>query len=412
MPCTCARRLFTPGDFTTLRALARLATIALIGSSILAGCFAQTTAPASTPAISQTKTVGQRLAEDLQWSQAEREARFAHMDRLFPVNRIAHGAKVYPLPNGKPLTLSVNGESLQALMQRDRLAGVLVLQDGKVRLESYALGADRSTRWTSFSMTKSVTSTLVGIALRDGSIHGVDDPVTQYLPEMRGSAYDGVTIRQLLTMTSGVRWVEDYDAPDSDNVRLYSTPVQRGKDTVTEYMRHLPRESAPGTHWVYKTGETDLTGALVRRATGQSLSQLVQQRIWQRFGMESDAYWIAENGKEYGGSGISATLRDWGRLGELVRLGGKGIATEGWFVDATRTQQPIGQAGRGYGYQWWTYDDGSYAALGIFGQSMLIDPARKLVIVTLGAWPKASSANLVADRTALWQAARAACDQK
>ena len=379
-----------------------------VGTGLVAACLSQQTnaAPASSPL--QGKTVGQRLADDLLWTQAEREDRFAHMDRLFPVNRIAHGPKVYPLSPGKPLTLTINGDSLQALMQRDRLAGVLVLQDGKVRLESYALGADRSTHWTSFSMTKSITSTLVGTALHDGSIHGIDDPVTQYLPEMRGSAYDGVTIRQLLTMTSGVRWVEDYDAPVSDNVRLYSTPVQPGKDTVTEYMRKLPRESAPGTHWVYKTGETDLTGALVRRATGKSLSQLVQQNIWQRFGMESDAYWIAEDGKEYGGSGISATLRDWGRFGELVRLGGKGVVSDTWFTEATRTQQPIGEAGRGYGYQWWTYNDGSYAALGIFGQSMLIDPTRKLVIVTQGAWPKASSAALIADRNALWQMLRTA----
>ena len=341
------------------------------------------------------------------------------MDRLFPTNRIAHSPHPFLLPPGKRIALQVQGQPLQAFMQRDRLAGVLVLQDGRIRLEQYGLHADRSTRWTSFSMTKSVTSTLVGAALRDGHIRSLDDPVTAYLPQMRGSAYDGVTIRQLLTMTSGVRWVENYTAPDSDNVRLYSTPAVPGTDTVVDYMRKLPRQSTPGTRWLYNTGETDLTGALVRAATGRSLSTYLTQTVWNRFGMAGDATWIAEDGRDYGGSGISATLQDWGRFGEFVRLG-REQGREGtphnapldatYLKEATRTQQPTGEPGRGYGYQWWTYADGSFAALGIFGQSLLIDPVRKLVIVTLGAWPQASSPGLIAGRNALWSAIRTAVD--
>ncbi len=368
--------------------------------------------PASPPPL----TVGQRLAQDLQWTQAEREDRFARMDQMFPVNRIRHGGCIAALPKAMPLTIAVGGQELAAFMQRDRLAGMLVLQDGRIRLERYGLRSNRATHWTSFSMTKAVTSTLVGVALRDHAIHSLQDAVTQYMPEMQGSAYTDVTVRQLLTMTSGVHWVEDYDAPDSDNVRLYSTPVQPGKDTVIEYMRKLPRESAPGTRWVYKTGETDLTGALVRRATGMTLSSLLERNIWRNCGgpggMESDAYWIAEDGKEYGGSGISATLRDWGRFGELIRKGAPGVVAPGWVADATRTHEALATPGRGYGYQWWTFADGSYAALGIFGQSMWIDPARKLVVVTLGAWPKATSPALAADRQALWDAVRAAIDAR
>ncbi len=366
-----------------------------------------------------SETVGQRLAADLQWTQEQREQRFAHMDRLFPTNRVQRGAHLHSLPLGERIALQVEGRPLQALMHQDRLAGVLVLQDGRIRLEQYGLSANRTTRWMSFSMTKSVTSTLMGAALHDGFIHNLDDSVTAYLPQMQGSAYDGVTIRQLLTMTSGVRWVEDYTAPDSDNVRLYSTPAAPGTDTVVAYMRRLPRQSAPGTHWLYNTGETDLTGALLRAATGRSLSAYLTQTVWNRYGMAADATWIAEDGRDYGGSGISATLQDWGRFGEFVRQGREqdregtlpnAPVDAAYLNEATRTQQPTGEPGRGYGYQWWTYADGSFAALGIFGQSLLIDPARKLVVVTLGAWPQPSSPALIADRDALWSAIRSALD--
>lgn len=350
------------------------------------------------------------MADDLQWNSAEREDRFAHMDRFFPTNRVAHGSQVHALRAARPLRLHIRSENLHALIKRDRLAGVLVLQNGVIRAEAYGLRASRKTRWTSFSATKSITSTLVGAAIRDGSIHSIEDPVTVYIPELHGSAYEGVTVRQLLTMTSGVRWVEDYTAPDSDNVRLYTMTASATEDTVVEYMRKLPRESAPGTKWLYKTGETDLTGVLVRRATGRTLSAYLSEKVWKPFGMETDAAWIAENGKEFGGSGLCATLRDFGRFGEFVRLGETGIVAPEWFPEATQTQATIGIAGRGYGFQWWTYSDGSYAALGIFGQSILVDPKRNLVIVTMGAWSQATSPELIADRTALWNAVRSGLD--
>lgn len=361
--------------------------------------------------VGSPRTIGQRLADDLKWTQPEREDRFAHMDRLFPANRIRHGTHWSPLPAAKPLNLRIRDEDLSAFMEHDRLAGVLVLQNGRIRVERYGLGSGRRTRWTSFSVTKSITSTLVGAAIADGAIRSLDDAVTRYIPELQGSAYDGVTVRQLLTMTSGVRWIEDYTTPDSDNVRLYATTVSPGKDAVVEYMRRLPRESAPGAKWVYKTGETDLSGVLVRRATGKTLSAYLSEKVWIPFGMESDATWTAESGREFGGSGVSATLRDFGRFGEFVLRGGAGLVGL-WFTEATRTQMATGVPGHGYGLQWWTYDDGSYAALGIFGQSILVDPARKLVIVTLGAWPQATSAALVGDRAALWRAVREAIDSE
>ncbi len=327
------------------------------------------------------------------------------MDRVFPISRIRHGVP-QTLGRGQPLHLRLAGESLRAFMRRNRLAGVLVLQHGRIRLERYGLNATARTHWTSFSVTKALTDALVGYAIRDGFIRSADDPVTRYLPEMSGSAYDGVTVRQLVTMTSGVGWIEDYSSSVSDNVKLYETPAMPGRDQVVEYMRRLPRETAPGTKWVYKTGETDLLGVLVRRAVGMSLSAYLERTLWKDIGAESDSFWIAnERGEEFGGSGVSATLRDFGRFGEFVRT----HRASGWLAEATRKQVLVGD-GRGYGYGWWVYPDGSFAALGIFGQSVWVDPARELVVVTLGAWPQATSAALVRDREALWAAVRMAVD--
>lgn len=364
-------------------------------------------------------TLGQRLAADLTWSAAEREARFAHMDRMFSSNVVRAGGRIRVLPQGRPLDLRVEGLDLPALMRRDRLAGVLVLQHGRVRVEAYGLGTTARTRWTSFSVAKSMTSTLVGVAVRRGAIGSVDDAVTRYVPELRGSAYDGVTVRQLLTMTTGVRWVEDYTAPDSDNVRLYASAVAPGADAVVEYMRRLPRAHTPGTVWNYDTGEADLAGVVVRRvlhthvsrgASPVSLSGLLSEAVWRPFGMERDATWIADGGREFGGSGVSATLRDYGRFGLFALGGGGDTVPAGWFTEATRPVAGSVMHGRGYGMGWWTYADGSYAALGIFGQSMLIDSRRDLVIVMLGAWPQATDATLAASRDAVWKAVRASVD--
>jgi CubicO group peptidase (beta-lactamase class C family) len=360
------------------------------------------------------ETVGERLAADLKWTQAERDQRFAHMDRLFPVHIVRRGGRIRPLPKGA--RLAFDDKEIALYMQAEHLAGILVLQRGRVRAEQYALSLKPATRWTSFSVTKAVTDTLAGAALHIGTLHSLDDGVTRYLPEMRGSAYEGVTVRQLMTMTSGVQWNENYTSPDADNVRLYTTPVVPGHNATVEYMRTLPRASAPGSRWVYNTGETDLLGVLLHRATGESLSEQLSQAIWQRAGMEHDATWIAsasgKKGEEFGGSGLSATLRDFGRFGQWVLEGGHGAVAPRWFAEATRAQVRAGNAA--YGYGWWPQGgnmaDGSFAALGIFGESILIDPKRQLVIVTLGDWDSATSAAHSAARAAFWRQVKTAVD--
>ncbi|MFZ4068329.1 MAG: serine hydrolase domain-containing protein [Phenylobacterium sp.] len=358
--------------------------------------FAAALAASALPAVAADKPPP--AASVLFWSQAQKEAGFPKMEAHFPVSTAARGERVQALPAGARLTVAqVGGQpfDLSAFMASEKTAGILVLQDGRVRLESYGLGYGPNGRWTSFSVAKSVTSTLVGAAVKDGAIKSLDDAVTRYIPGLRGSAYDQVSVRQLLTMTSGVKWNEDYTDPNSDVALLFSTPADPGLDSTVSYMRKLPREAAPGAKWVYKTGETNLIGVLVTSATGKSLSAYLSEKIWKPYGMEQDALWmIDERGQEAGGCCLSMTLRDYGRVGEFLRTGGIGSAgavlPKDWIAEATRQQADTDDR-FGYGYQWWTEPGGVFNGLGIFGQRLHVDPARKLVVVVSSAWPEATN---------------------
>jgi CubicO group peptidase (beta-lactamase class C family) len=325
------------------------------------------------------------------WSQAQRDAAFRALDRLPVLAKwrvVAAGGAVLPLPPGPPLQLPLD---VDAYMAGQRSAALLIVHDGKLRLERYGLGFDAGGRWTSFSVAKSITSTLVGAALQDGHIRSMDDKVSDYLPQMKGSAYDDVSIRQLLTMTSGVRWNEDYADPNSDVARFNAHQPEEGVDALVSYMRRLPREVPPGTRWHYSTGETNLVGVLVGAATKKPLAQYLSDKIWVPAGMEQQATWIlSRTGNEISGCCIQAATRDFARFALFVlngaRVGERSIVPDGWLAEATSERIGIGQPGRGYGYQWWTYSDGSFAARGIFGQGLFIDPKRGLVIASNANW--------------------------
>jgi len=347
------------------------------------------------------------------WTQDQRDTAFRAMDQIVKSNTIAAGGPVKALLPGKPVKLDLD---LDALMQHQRNSGLIIVQDGKIRFEKYALGYGPEGRWTSFSVAKSLTSTLVGAAVRDGYIKSLEDKVTVYIPDLRGSAYDDVTVRQLLTMTSGVRWNEDYADPKSDVALFNMQKPEPGVDITVSYMRKLPREAPAGSKWVYKTGETNLIGVLVSSATGKSLSAYLSEKVWKPFGMERDAIWmLGATGHEISGCCISATLRDYARFGMFILgggvAGGKMVLPDDWLAHATTKQADIAVPGRGYGYQWWTNDDGSFAAQGIFGQGIFIDPKRKLVIASNGNWPHATDPEGVgAERLAFYKAVQRAID--
>jgi len=329
------------------------------------------------------------------WSVSQRDAAFRALDRIPILSKsriISSGDKIYSLPKGAPLAI---GTDVDAYMQDQRTAALVIVHEGKVRLEKYGLDFRSGKRWTSFSVAKSLTSTLVGAAIKDGHIKSIDDKVSDYIPDLKGSVYDDVTIRQLLTMTSGVEWNEDYGDPKSDVALFNAHKAEPGIDVTVSYMRKLKREAPPGTKWVYKTGETNLIGVLVSSATGKSVADYLSEKIWRPFGMEQDASWLlGSTGHEISGCCIQASTRDFARFG-LFMLGrglakGKPVLPNGWIAEATKKKIASSRPGFGYGYQWWTWDDGTYMARGIFGQGILIDPQRKLVIASNSNWPYAS----------------------
>jgi len=345
------------------------------------------------------------------WPAERRERDLRRMPELIPHARIEPSPNPRPLPEGATLDLDPT-----AYMEAERIAGVLVLQDGRVRLERYGLGMTPQDVWNSFSMTKSLTSTLVGVAIEEGKIASAYDPVDRYIPELAGSAYEGVPLANVLTMTSGVRWNEDYTDPASDAARFYLTPPPTDEDATVAYMRRLDRAFPPGERWNYNTGETNLIGALVARATGQPLAAYLKEKIWDPAGMESAAFWMLDaQGKESGGCCVSATLRDWGRVGlmalERGAVPGGQIASPNWFERATSQMVDLPDSERGYGAQWWTRADGTrFEANGIFGQQIHIDPERRLVVVILSSWPTATGRARSAARDAFLDEVRAAVE--
>lgn len=330
------------------------------------------------------------------WTQEQRDAGFRMMDRLpFIIRaRTAKTADPKALASGPALDLSMD---LQAYVDSQLHAGLVILHNGQIRAEFYGLDFDASGRWTSFSVAKSFTSTLVGAAIKDGYIDSLDSNVTAYIEGLRGSAYDGVTVEQLLTMTSGIAWNEDYEDPDSDVAKFLNHRSDGSMPDLVSYMRELPRAHPPGEVWNYSTGETNLIGILVSSATGQTLTDYLEDKVWQTIGMQQSGSWlIGEDGHEVSGCCIQAATRDYARFGHFIlngaRVNGESIVPDDWIARATTTQAQTPMAGEGYGYQWWTYDDGTYAARGIFGQGIFIDPQRKLVIALNSSWSSALGA--------------------
>lgn len=363
------------------------------------------------------ETMGQKLESLLFWSQDEKERRFPIMQDVFPSIQVPAGTQPSTFEEVKNITPQWKDKTtLASYMSDNHVGGIIVLKDNEIRLEEYADGVDKETVWTSFSMAKSVSSMLLGVALKEGAIESLDDVLEKYIPELKGHDYGKVTVRQLLTMTSGIAWNEDYEDPESDVAQMYQNPCENNESHILTYMKLLKFEHQPGIHWNYSTGEADLVGILIQKATGKSLADYLSEKIWQPWGMENCAYWLADECSHLniGGSGLSASLRDYARLGTLMlnrgKLGDKKILAEKYLDDATSLLYETDDQGGGYGYLWWRFKNGSYAAVGIFGQMLYIDPHKDLVIAQFAAWPKASSNELTEGRQAFIEAIQRVID--
>jgi len=398
---------------------ARLKRLTAIATGALIAAFAP-------PALAQKPITNPPVASHLTWTQSQQLERYPAIEKVYAVNAIKKGDTVRPLPAAATqisptITFNRKTSTLDAFMKDNRITGLIAVKDGEVVLEKYALGRKPEDRWPSFSVAKSVTSILIGAAIKDGWIESVYDPVTRYLPELKGTAYDGISLRQLMTMTTGVKWDETYANPKSDVARASQQPFTGGNpvenNPLVKYMATLKSEAKPGEKWLYKTGETDLAGiALYRALAGKSLAQYASEKLWQPYGMEQDAIWVVDKaGIERGGCCMSATLRDYARIGMFMlgggEIDGKKILPDGWVEDATSNHVPAKsrEAGESYGYFWWPNDNG-YRAIGIFGQQIAIFPEENLVIALNSAMVKATDRTQSQKMAALLQAVRAAAN--
>ena len=341
------------------------------------------------------------------WTPEQQVAGYRNINKIHPTRIIVAAKTPSQLPEALVDLGQVHIQTESSSMNLDEyfvqqnVAGLLVLKDGKIAYERYGLGNTRESRWISFSVTKSVVSMLVGAAIRDGYIEGVDEMVSDYLPRLRGSPYDESTIRNILQMASGVDWNEDYADPASDvNSASWQTVA------LYDYLSQKQRDSAPGEVFNYNTAETNLVGTLLRSAIGNNLSTYLEEKIWQPFGMEADAYWTLTEpgGGEFGGCCINATLRDYGRLGLFAlnegRLpDGTAVLPDGWMSQSATPSA----AYPGYGYLWWLGNAGAYRAIGIFGQGICVHPEQNVVVAL-------HSARAVASRDEDWALQEALCD--
>lgn len=340
------------------------------------------------------------------------------VDKYRPVRIFRRGKRVHPLPAaGKALDIRYRCDdgdfSVDEFIIRNRVSGLLIVKDGRIHLERYALGNKPDSKLNSFSVGKSVMSTLLGAAIHQGHIRSVEEPVAKYLPEVRGSGYDVCSIRNLLEMSSGVQWQEGYRDGTSSFARMFDASINRRKGGIMEVMLALPREAPPGTRFLYNSGESHVLGVLITAATGKRIADYLSERIWSRFGMEFDGSWTLESddGQETTGGGVNAALRDYARFGLFVlsdgMAGGERIVPQRWFAEASHPRADSPQVSYGlptpgnplgYGYQWWSFPkttgaphtlhhEGAFTGQGIFGRFLYINPRERMVAAVWSEWP-------------------------
>lgn len=342
----------------------------------------------------------------LEWTPQEQRSGYPNIRRINPTREIPASDRPLQLPKD----LWANTPDWEASMSELHLAGLLVIQDGKIRFEKYRQGHTPDDRWMSFSIAKSVVSLLYGIAVKEGHIESLESSVATHLPQFEGTGYADVTIKDLLHMASGVQWNEDYQDPNSDVAALDNASER----DVLEHLASLPSLHPPGSVFNYNTGETILAGAILAKSVGMSLSDYLHSRLWSPFGMAANADWalMGNQGAEMGGCCISATLRDYARIGLFaLRSGELGsdhqILPKGWMTEATHPSP----AADYYGYFWWLSANGDYRASGIFGQGIYISPSHDLVVAMHGLWPQASDEALSKKRDRLINSIKHASSQ-
>ncbi|MEM7361066.1 MAG: serine hydrolase [Pseudomonadota bacterium] len=344
-----------------------------------------------------------QMASNL-FSGAEQYENFNRVYELFPSAEVPASSTPYPFEKSPQIELPQSYEysgmqqSTEQFLTDTDTSALLVLKDGNIVFEEYWLTGGQDVQWLSMSVAKSVVATLIGIAVEEGAINSIEDPITKYVSQLEGSAYDGVRIKDILQMSSGARWNEDYSDFNSDVNRFGRIFALGG--SMNEFVRGLERELDPGSYNRYNSADTQALGMMLVTATGETISEYTRTRLWEPMGAEASTYWLLDNdGMEMAFGGLNATARDYAKIGELYRLGGKvnglQIVPQSWVRDATTPDAPHLYPGDnensdnpfGYGYQWWVLEgnQGEYSAIGVYNQFIYVNPSAGTVIVKLSA---------------------------
>jgi CubicO group peptidase (beta-lactamase class C family) len=331
---------------------------------------------------------------------------FCRLPDLLPTSKMSPSSAPHHWPTASVIDLpdtyafEDRAKSVEDFFVDTDTAALLVLRNGAICHERYALTGGPEVPWISMSVAKGVISALVGIAVSEGHISSIDRPISDYVRATLGSAYDGVSIRDVLQMSSGARWNEDYHDPDSDIYRLAAAMGEGG--TLEAFVATMVRETEPGRVCRYNSGDTQALGQLLVSATNRSITDYMQEKLVEPLGISSPAYWLVDaSGMEVAFAGLVMTARDFAKFGELYRnrgaWHGNQIVPESWVRASLTADAPHLKPGRpvvgshalelGYGYQWWlpAGDFGEFSAIGVYNQFVYVDPTSNTVVVKLSA---------------------------
>ena len=313
--------------------------------------------------------------------------------KIFPSRELTNDSVKFEYFRAKPdkvkapKKINYNNEAVafDDFLEDNKTVAFIIIKNDTIQYEKYFDDYNEESVVASFSMAKSVTSILIGCAIDDGFIQSVDEPIINYIPELKENGLEKVTIKHLLQMSSGIKFNESYANPLGDAATFYyGTNLRKA-------IKKMKPEYNPGLGFSYSSGDTQVLGLVLERSLkGKTITKYLNEKIWKPLGMEYSASWSLdrkENGLEKTFCCINARARDFAKIGRLYlnkgNWNGKQIVSQKWVEESTKASVGIGNVSY-YKYQWWLGDNGSFMAKGILGQYIYVNPDKNLTIVRLG----------------------------
>lgn len=325
---------------------------------------------------------------------------FQHTPEIQPTKKISKGTETFEFVKEDNAILADGFRfedtfySSEKFMNDTKTSAMLVIKDDVIKYEKYFFGGNEDTLFSSNSMGKSFVSALMGIAVSEGDVESVEDPIGKYIPEFAGTEMENIPIRACLQMASGINFNEDTDMSGFSMRTLMGKPAMK---VISKY----GMQEEPYTYRRYLSINTEILGQVIKNATGRSLAEYMEEKLWKKIGTAHDAYWTLSNGTELAMGGLSVSLRDYARFARLYlnegSYEGKQILEKQWIQDSMDISADYSKPGAnhdaynaiGYGYQWWIPegDKGEFMAIGVYGQWIYVNPANRVIIVKLSADP-------------------------